>query len=155
MYNVTTNMYKIIVVPKKSVELSICDIIYAGIVMPVDLLLFRLDCIPAVASVEMIHEQRGGRTESAGRTATATRPEPGVATSPTHTYWWTWSPPWFLPLFSNAKSVNDQCRSTSHSQTILHETRPTAEYVLNTLDACAQAQEYRIHTHPKKDQRRR
>ena len=49
MYNVTTNMYKIIVVQKKSVELSICDIIYAGIVMPVNLLLFWLDCIPAVA----------------------------------------------------------------------------------------------------------
>ena len=102
-----------------------------------------------------LDERRGGRTESAGRIATATRPEPGVATSPTHTYSWTWSPPWFLPLFCNAKSVNDQCRSTSHSQTILHETRPTAEYVLNTLDACAQAQEYRIHTHPKKDQQRR
>ena len=95
-----------------------------------------------------LDKRRGGRTEAAGRTATAMWFLIGGATCSTHTYSWTWSPPWFLPLFSNAKSVNDQCRSTSHSQTIPHDTRPTVEYVLNTLDACSQ--EYRIHTHPKK-----
>ena len=59
----------------------------------------------------------------------------------------------FLRMHFSVKAHVQKYVKQSHSQTIPHETRPTAEYVLNTLDACAQV--YRIHTHPKKDQRRR